>query len=189
MLADLALSQAVARGRGAALALGAISHRFGETLAIDNVSLSIEPGEFVAFLGPSGCGKTTLLRIVAGFIKPSEGDIRIEGVSVGPLGPDERGVGIVFQNYALFPHMNVARNVGYGLSARGQPRAQREARVDEMLRFVQMTAMAGRYPRQLSGGQQQRVALARALAVDPTNSVARRAFRRSRQEFAPRHAN
>ena len=168
MLVHRAHSQAAVRGRGAALELSAISHRFGEALAIENVSLSVEPGEFVAFLGPSGCGKTTLLRMIAGFIKPSEGDIRIAGVSVGALGPDERGVGIVFQNYALFPHMNVARNVGYGLSARGQSRVQREARVDEMLRFVQMTTMADRYPKQLSGGQQQRVALARALAVDPS---------------------
>lgn len=168
MLADVASLPAITQGRGAGLELAAISHRFGDVLAIDNVSLSIKPGELVAFLGPSGCGKTTLLRIVAGFIAASEGHVRIAGASVDALGPDERGVGIVFQNYALFPHMNVARNVGYGLSARGRPRAQRDARVDEMLRYVQMTAMAGRYPRQLSGGQQQRVALARALAVDPS---------------------
>ncbi len=169
MLADVhSPSSPLAYGRGASLDLNSISHRFGAALALDDVSLSIEPGEFVALLGPSGCGKTTLLRIIAGFVKPGEGDIRIAGTSVGPLGPDERGVGIVFQNYALFPHMTVERNVEYGLRARGQKRAVREARVEKMLRFVQMSAMAGRYPRQLSGGQQQRVALARALAVGPS---------------------
>ena len=156
------------RMRSASLELTSISHWFGPALAIDDVSLSIAAGEFIAFLGPSGCGKTTLLRIVAGFIAPSSGDVRIAGASVRGLGPDERGVGIVFQNYALFPHMTVARNVDYGLRARGQPRAERQARVADMLRFVQMTPLADRYPRQLSGGQQQRVALARALAVDPS---------------------
>ncbi|WP_348935893.1 ABC transporter ATP-binding protein [Aquabacter sp. CN5-332] len=154
--------------RSASLELTSISHRFGEALAIDDVSMAIAPGEFIAFLGPSGCGKTTLLRIVAGFITPSAGDVRIAGTSMSGLGPDERGVGIVFQNYALFPHMTVERNVDYGLRARRQPRAARRARVEEMLRFVQMTTLADRYPRQLSGGQQQRVALARALAVDPS---------------------
>ncbi|MDC7787619.1 ABC transporter ATP-binding protein [Rhodoplanes sp. TEM] len=148
--------------------LTSVSHRFGPATVIDDVSLAIAPGEFIAFLGPSGCGKTTLLRIVAGFITPSSGEVRMSGAAVGGLGPAERGVGIVFQNYALFPHMTVARNVDYGLRARGWPRARRDARVREMLGFVRMSAFADRYPRQLSGGQQQRVALARALAVDPS---------------------
>src|ERR1700694_4062079 len=149
---------------GVRLDLDAITHRFSETLAVDDVSLSVEPGEFVVFLGPSGCGKTTLLRIIAGFTTASQGSVRIGGRPVENLPPDERGIGIVFQNYALFPHMNVAANIEYGLRARGVRRAKRKARVAEMLRFVHLDDLAERYPRQLSGGQQQRVALARALA-------------------------
>ncbi len=134
-------------GRGAALDLAAVSHRFGDSLAVDDVSLSVEPGEFVVFLGPSGCGKTTLLRIIAGFVQPSPGEVRIAGSSVAALGPDERGVGIVFQNYALFPHMTVARNVGYGLRARGAPRAACATRVADMFGFVRLSALADRYPK------------------------------------------
>ena len=152
---------------GVRLDLDAITHRFSETLAVDDVSLSVEPGEFVVFLGPSGCGKTTLLRIIAGFTTASQGSVRIGGRPVENLPPDERGIGIVFQNYALFPHMNVAANIEYGLRARGVRRAKRKARVAEMLRFVHLDDLAERYPRQLSGGQQQRVALARALAPGP----------------------
>ena len=152
---------------GVGLDMDAITHRFGETLAIDDVSLSVEPGEFVVFLGPSGCGKTTLLRIIAGFTGASQGSVRIGGRAVENLPPDERGTGIVFQNYALFPHMTVAANIEYGLRARGDRRAERKSRVAQMLRFVHLEDLALRYPRQLSGGQQQRVALARALAPGP----------------------
>jgi putative spermidine/putrescine transport system ATP-binding protein len=154
--------------RGHALAIERISHRFGAMLALDDVSLAIQAGELIALLGPSGCGKTTLLRIIAGFIRPSEGDIRVDGARVNDVPANRRNVGIVFQNYALFPHLSVFENVAYGLRARGAPKAQVAARVDEMLRLVQMRTFADRLPGQLSGGQQQRIALARALAIEPS---------------------
>jgi putative spermidine/putrescine transport system ATP-binding protein len=121
----------------------------------------------VALLGPSGCGKSTLLRIVSGFIRQTEGRVLFDGEPVDHLSPSRRGVGIVFQNYALFPHMTVAENVAYGLQARKWPRAKIAPRVADMLALVHMSEFAARKPRQLSGGQQQRVALARCLAIDP----------------------
>jgi putative spermidine/putrescine transport system ATP-binding protein len=122
----------------------------------------------IALLGPSGCGKTTLLRIIAGFIVQSEGHVIIGENRIDELPPNRREVGIVFQNYALFPHMNIAHNIAYGLAARGVPRAEQKARVAEMLALIKLDHIADRYPKQLSGGQQQRVALARALAVRPS---------------------
>jgi putative spermidine/putrescine transport system ATP-binding protein len=153
--------------RGVTLALDDITHRFGHTVAVDGVSLRVEPGEIVALLGPSGCGKTTLLRIVAGLLRQSGGHVTVGGGIVDDLPPNERGAGIVFQNYALFPHMTVERNVGYGLRARGAPRTEVATTVARMLALVRMEGYASRLPRQLSGGQQQRVALARTLAVSP----------------------
>jgi putative spermidine/putrescine transport system ATP-binding protein len=153
--------------RGVALTLDDITHRFGHTVAVDGVSLHVEPGEIVALLGPSGCGKTTLLRIVAGLLRQSGGHVALGGGVVDDLPPNERGAGIVFQNYALFPHMTVASNVGYGLRARGAPRGEIAETVARMLALVRMEGFADRLPRQLSGGQQQRVALARTLAVSP----------------------
>jgi putative spermidine/putrescine transport system ATP-binding protein len=152
---------------GARLRLENITHRYGSVTVIDDVTLDIDGGELVAFLGPSGCGKTTLLRIIAGFVAQTHGSILIGGAPVDHLPPQQRQTGIVFQNYALFPHMTVAENVAYGLAARGVARAARAKRVAHMLDLVQMAGLAGRYPRQLSGGQQQRVAVARALAVEP----------------------
>ncbi len=152
---------------GVAVQLDGVTHRYGDALAVDRVDLEVQPGELVALLGPSGCGKTTLLRIVAGLIAQSAGAVRIGGETVDRLPPNERGAGIVFQNYALFPHMTVARNVAYGLRARGAPEREIERTVAEMLEMVRMTSFAQRYPRELSGGQQQRVALARTLAVRP----------------------
>jgi putative spermidine/putrescine transport system ATP-binding protein len=156
-----------APGRGHSLRLEAITHRFGSTTAVRGVSLDVSAGELVALLGPSGCGKSTLLRIIAGFIRQSEGRVRYDGEPVDHLPPNRRGAGIVFQNYALFPHMTAAQNVAYGLEARGDARVRVRARVAEMLALVQMSELADRYPGQLSGGQQQRIALARALAVEP----------------------
>jgi len=153
--------------RGVALDLDGITHRFGHTVAVEGVSLRIEPGEIVALLGPSGCGKTTLLRIVSGLLRQSGGHVAVDGGIVDELPPNERGAGIVFQNYALFPHMTVEANVGYGLRARGAPRAEIAETVERMLALVRMEGFARRLPRQLSGGQQQRVALARTLAVSP----------------------
>jgi putative spermidine/putrescine transport system ATP-binding protein len=150
-----------------ALSLDGITHRFGHTVAVDGVSLRIEPGEIVALLGPSGCGKTTLLRIVSGLLRQSGGRVAVDGGVVDDLPPNERGAGIVFQNYALFPHMTVEGNVGYGLRARGVARAEIVQTVERMLALVRMEGFARRLPRQLSGGQQQRVALARTLAVSP----------------------
>jgi putative spermidine/putrescine transport system ATP-binding protein/putrescine transport system ATP-binding protein len=144
-----------------------VSKRFGEVRAIDDVSFSIASGEIVALLGPSGCGKTTILRSIAGFEQPDAGSIRIAGSDVTRLKPYERNVGLLFQHYALFPHMTVAENVAYGLRHRGHPRADIPARVDEMLELVQLKGFGQRRPHQLSGGQQQRVALARALATRP----------------------
>jgi putative spermidine/putrescine transport system ATP-binding protein len=152
---------------GVALELDSIRHHFGHTVAVDGVSLRIEPGEIVALLGPSGCGKTTLLRIVSGLLRQTGGHIAVDGGIVDDLPPNERGAGIVFQNYALFPHMTVEANVGYGLRARGTPRAEITKTVERMLALVRMEGFARRVPRQLSGGQQQRVALARTLAVSP----------------------
>jgi putative spermidine/putrescine transport system ATP-binding protein len=144
-----------------------IRHRYADSVAVDMVSLSIGAGELVALLGPSGCGKTTLLRIVAGLLRQSEGTVRIGDDVVDRLPPNERGAGIVFQSYALFPHMTVEANVGYGLRARGVPQAECAATVAAMLAMVRMSDYRLRYPRELSGGQQQRVALARTLAVRP----------------------
>jgi putative spermidine/putrescine transport system ATP-binding protein len=153
--------------RGHDLRLDGITHRFGDFIAIDDVELGIGAGELVALLGPSGCGKSTLLRIVSGFIRQTRGRVLFDGEAVDHLPANQRGVGIVFQSYALFPHMNVRQNVAYGLQAHHWPRDRIAARVEEMLALVHMHAFGDRLPRQLSGGQQQRVALARCLAVDP----------------------
>ena len=150
-----------------AVELASVTKRFGEHTAVDRLDLTIEPGEFIAFLGPSGCGKTTTLRMIAGFEQPDEGEIRISGESVRGVPPHKRHVNTVFQNYALFPHMNVAENVAYGLRQRRIPRAEIRERVAEALDMVQMRSFADRKPGQMSGGQQQRVALARALVNRP----------------------
>jgi putative spermidine/putrescine transport system ATP-binding protein len=153
---------------GQTLTLDGITHRYGAMAAVDGVTLEIGGGELVALLGPSGCGKTTLLRIIAGFINQTEGRVVVNGAAIDHLPPHRRTVGIVFQNYALFPHMTVMDNVNYGLAARGAAAAEQTARAGEMLELVKLSGMADRFPRQLSGGQQQRIALARALAVRPS---------------------
>ncbi len=152
---------------GHALTLAHLTHRFGDFVAARDINLDIRPGELISLLGPSGCGKTTLLKIIAGFLRQSEGDVLVDGQSISHLPPNRRQVGIVFQNYALFPHMTVAENVGYGLAAAGRPKDEIAAVVKEMLGIVQMGAFGHRLPRELSGGQQQRVALARCLAIRP----------------------
>jgi putative spermidine/putrescine transport system ATP-binding protein len=157
----------MASHRGHRLRLEDISHRFGEFVAVRDINLDVAGGELVALLGPSGCGKSTLLRIVSGFIRQSQGRVLFDNEAVDHLPPSRRGAGIVFQNYALFPHMTVAQNVAYGLEARKWPRRRIGPRVAEMLALVHMSEFAQRKPRQLSGGQQQRVALARYLAIDP----------------------
>ncbi len=148
------------------LELTAVTKSFGATRAVDGATLHVQRGEFVALLGPSGCGKTTALRLVAGFERPDQGEVAIAGRTVaGPAGfvpPERRRVGMVFQDYALFPHLDVLANVGFGL-----PRAGRAQRAREALAFVGLADLADRHPAQLSGGQQQRVALARALAPEP----------------------
>ena len=152
---------------GQSLTLDDIVHRYGGSLAVDHVTLEVAAGELVALLGPSGCGKTTLLRIIAGFITQTSGKVVIGERRIDDLPPARRNVGIVFQNYALFPHMTVADNVGYGLAARGTDRNSARRRTAEMLEMVQLGHLADRLTKQLSGGQQQRVALARALAIEP----------------------
>ncbi|RUY13708.1 ATP-binding cassette domain-containing protein, partial [Mesorhizobium sp. M7A.F.Ca.US.005.03.2.1] len=139
----------------------------GQVAALDTVSVSIRENEFFTLLGPSGCGKTTLLRLIAGFDFPTAGEILLYGQDIAPLPPFKRPVNTVFQSYALFPHMTVADNIGFGLEMLGKPRAEIKARVAEMLKLVKMEALAGRRTSQISGGQQQRVALARALAPQP----------------------
>ena len=135
--------------------------------ALDRVSVSIRENEFFTLLGPSGCGKTTLLRLIAGFEYPDEGEILLDGKDIALLTPHQRPVNTVFQSYALFPHMTVGENIGFGLEMLGKPRREIAARVDEMLRLVRMEALKDRRTSQISGGQQQRVALARALAPQP----------------------
>ncbi|ARP95510.1 ABC transporter ATP-binding protein [Bordetella genomosp. 13] len=144
-----------------------LKKQFGNSVAVADFSLDIADGELVAFLGPSGCGKTTTLRMIAGFIEPTAGTIRIGDVDVTPLPVHKRDTGMVFQRYALFPHMTVAQNVSFGLEMHKVPAAERDTRIRNVLDMVRMTELRDRYPRQLSGGQQQRVAIARALAIQP----------------------
>ncbi|MBR0985156.1 ABC transporter ATP-binding protein [Bradyrhizobium liaoningense] len=153
--------------RGHSLDLKDIGHAFGATVALDEIDLAVAAGELIALLGPSGCGKTTMLQIIAGFLRPSRGEVRFDGARVEHIPANRRRIGMVFQNYALFPHLTVFENVAYGLRARKTPGATVSAKVEQMLGLVQMTAFARRLPGELSGGQQQRVALARALAIDP----------------------
>ena len=152
---------------GHGLDIEGVTHRFGEVTVLNQIHLQVEPGEFVALLGPSGCGKTTLLRLVAGFLTPTVGRLCIDGQRVEHIPTHKRNVGIVFQNYALFPHMTVFDNIAYGLRAQKTPASKVRSRVQEMLELVQLEQMGDRYPNELSGGQQQRVALARALAPRP----------------------
>ena len=144
-----------------------LSKSYGQTPALQDVSLQVRQGELLTLLGPSGSGKTTLLKVIAGFEAPTSGKVLLRGLDISRSSPARRGVGMVFQHYALFPHMTVAQNVGYGLKFRRVGRAERERRVSEMLELLHLGGLEGRYPRQLSGGQQQRVALGRALAYDP----------------------
>ena len=146
----------------------AVTKRFGGVTAIDDISFSVGQGEVIALLGPSGCGKTTILRMIAGFERPDRGQVLIDGRDMAGLRPYERNVGLLFQHYALFPHMRVDQNIAYGLRHRGHPAADIPRRVAEMLDLVQLSGFATRRPDQLSGGQQQRVALARALAIHPS---------------------
>jgi ABC-type Fe3+/spermidine/putrescine transport system ATPase subunit len=151
----------------AAVRFEVVTKRFGEVVALNEVSLAIRPGEFMTLLGPSGCGKTTLLRLAAGFLGPDGGSIAIGGKCVNDVPTYQRGIGMMFQNYALFPHMSVADNIAYGLKTRRVPRQECRRRVHDALALVRLDGMGDRKPRQLSGGQQQRVALARALVINP----------------------
>lgn len=144
-----------------------VTKKFDETVAVDDVSLTIQKGEIFALLGGSGSGKSTLLRMLAGFERPTEGRIFLDGQDITDLPPYERPINMMFQSYALFPHMNVEQNIAFGLKQDGLPRAEIDARVAEMLKLVHMTQYARRKPHQLSGGQRQRVALARSLAKRP----------------------
>jgi len=149
------------------LRIEGVGKRFGGYAAVDNLSLDIYQGEFFALLGPSGCGKTTLLRLIAGFQRPDAGHILLEGVDLGPVPPHRRPVNMMFQSYALFPHLTVEANVAFGLKQEGLPRAQIAERVADMLALVKLTNFGRRKPHELSGGQRQRVALARALVKRP----------------------
>ncbi len=158
--------------RAPLLRLEGVSKRFGGVTAVEDLTLDIRPNEFFALLGPSGCGKTTLLRLIAGFESPDKGRIRLDGADVAAVPPHQRPVNMMFQSYALFPHLNVAKNIGFGLKQKGAGegalrRAEIAARIDEMLQLTQLTGLARRRIDQLSGGQRQRVALARALIKRP----------------------
>ena len=161
---DRALFSSRQSGR---LQVDAASKRFGQVVALWEVSLSVAAGEFVTILGPSGSGKTTLLKVIAGFETVDQGRILIDHADITVLDPAERNIGMVFQNYALFPHMSVARNVAYPLTMRGMPKAEIATRVNQALDMVELGGLAERLPKQLSGGQQQRVALARATVFQP----------------------
>ena len=154
------------------LRLDRVTRRFGHAssevpAALNGLTLDVERGEFIALLGPSGCGKSTALNCIAGLLPLSGGSIHLDGLRVDTLPPERRGFGMVFQNYALFPHMNVAKNVGFGLLMRGVESAETEQRVKRALDLVQLSAHANKLPGQLSGGQQQRVAIARAIVIEP----------------------
>jgi putative spermidine/putrescine transport system ATP-binding protein len=153
--------------RTADVELRAFHKRYGSVVAVESLDLRIEPGEFVSLLGPSGCGKTTTLRAIAGLVRPDSGEVIVGGRVMNDVPVHRRGLGLVAQNYALFPHMTVLENVTFGLRMRGMPRNEVARRAHETLATVQLEKMGDRFPRELSGGQQQRVALARCLIVEP----------------------
>ncbi|HWK47512.1 MAG TPA: ABC transporter ATP-binding protein [Stellaceae bacterium] len=157
----------MADGNFEELRLENVSRRFGGVTALDALSLTIKRGEFIALLGPSGCGKSTALNCLAGLLPLTGGGIWLDDRRIDVLRPEDRGFGMVFQNYALFPHMTVRRNIGFGLAMRRTPKVEMHNRVEAALRLVQLTAHADKLPGQLSGGQQQRVAIARAIVVQP----------------------
>lgn len=152
---------------GVAIELDRVVKQYGKDTVIKGVSLSIRPGEFFTLLGPSGCGKTTLLRMIIGFNSIEEGEIRIDGKVINDIPTNRRNMGMVFQNYAIFPHMSVRENVEFGLKMRGKSKGEMAHSVDEILQIVKIDHLAERMPSQLSGGQQQRVALARAIVIEP----------------------
>lgn len=147
--------------------LNNVVKRFGDFTALHELNLEIQEGEFLSLLGPSGCGKTTTLRLIAGFIQPSQGSILLGDEDVTQVAPQHREIGMVFQDYALFPHMTIAENIGFGLKERHYPKAQIEARVRELLDLIRLSDVGDRYPAEVSGGQQQRIAVARAVAYPP----------------------
>ncbi len=147
--------------------LSGVVKRFGDFTALHSLDLDIEEGEFLTLLGPSGCGKTTTLRLIAGFTQPSSGTISLGDHDVTGLAPQHREIGMVFQDYALFPHMTIAENIAFGLRERGVARERIEARVSELLELIRLRDAGGRYPAEVSGGQQQRIAVARAVAYPP----------------------
>jgi putative spermidine/putrescine transport system ATP-binding protein len=149
------------------LRLDQVTRRFGGAIALDSLSLTIRRGEFIALLGPSGCGKSTALNCLAGLLSLTGGSIWLDDKRIDVLRPEQRGFGMVFQNYALFPHMSVWRNIGFGLAMRGVAKEEMRRRVEQALDLVQLKAHANKLPGQLSGGQQQRVAIARAIVVEP----------------------
>jgi putative spermidine/putrescine transport system ATP-binding protein len=149
------------------LVLDKLTKRFGDHVAVDGLSLTVEKGEFVSLLGPSGCGKTTTLQMIAGFVEATSGSVMLEGRDLLATKPSQRGLGIVFQSYALFPHLTAAENVAFGLDMQKVAREEKQQRVAEALKLVGLAAFAERFPRRMSGGQQQRVALARALVIRP----------------------
>jgi putative spermidine/putrescine transport system ATP-binding protein len=153
--------------QSAEVRLQELSKLYHRVTAVDDMSLTIEPGSMVALLGPSGCGKTTCLRMIAGLVSPSSGDILLNGTRITHVPVHRRNIGMLFQNYALFPHMTVSENVAFGLEMRGIGKADAAQRVGRALDLVRLTDFGGRFPSQLSGGQQQRVALARALVIEP----------------------
>ncbi|HEX9447909.1 MAG TPA: ATP-binding cassette domain-containing protein, partial [Dongiaceae bacterium] len=155
------------RNRRILLELKAVAKSFGETRVLDNIDLAVEDGEFITILGPSGSGKTTILRMIGGFTTPSAGEILLDGKDIAAMPINRRPFNTVFQDYALFPHMTVADNIGYGLQIRGIDRREIKRRVADALGLVHLEDFAARYPAQLSGGQKQRVALARAIICQP----------------------
>jgi putative spermidine/putrescine transport system ATP-binding protein/spermidine/putrescine transport system ATP-binding protein len=153
--------------RSVEVRLESLRKQYARNVAVDDVSLTIEPGSMIALLGPSGCGKTTCLRMIAGLVQPTSGDIYVNNAKITNVPVHRRNVGMLFQNYALFPHLTVAENIAFGLEMRGISKADAAKKVEEALSLVQLSSFGGRYPSQLSGGQQQRVALGRALVIEP----------------------